>query len=193
MNKTLLVIYSIILVAFGVPNIALAQMNKTHSAAISDDIHTMSSITTTTTTYPTFSAIGTISSLNFDNNSILDIVTAKKVILSGHWSLYVNNGSLSFFETDFIAAPADGGVSHTHQLVNLVSNDPKPIQLTSNGSTSIIGTVDVKINGVNIWNGVKVTIVIAKGSSVSITLNDMDTAHHFMRQPIYGIVNRLMF
>jgi hypothetical protein len=191
MKKTPLVIYSIIMVAVGVPNIALAQINKTYSAAISDDIHTISS--TTTITYPTFSAVGTISSLNFDSNSILDIVTAKKIILSGHWSLYVNNGSLSFFEADFIAAPADGGVSHTHQLVNLVSDDPKPIQVTSNGSTSIIGTVDVKINGVNIWNGVKVTIIIAKGSTVSITLDDMETAHHFMRQPIYGTVNRLMF
>jgi len=205
MNKTSLVIYSIIILSLGLSNIvcgsifganglALAQMNETKSDAMSDDnTNTEGNTISTTNTYRTFSAVGAISSLNFDNNSVSDIAIAKKVVLSGHWSLYVNNGTLSFFEVDFTAAPADGGVSHTHQIVNFMYTGTKPIQLTSNGSTSIVGIADVKINGVNLWNGVKSTVLISKGSTITIILDDMATHHHFTRQPIYGIVERLMF
>lgn len=141
----------------------------------------------------TFWAVGSISSLNFYSNNISNIATSKKVILSGDWSINVNNGSVAFFEADFIAAPTDGGVSHTHQITNLVVQDLKPIQLSSNGSTFILGTTDVKLNGINYWNDVKTRILISKGSTITIILDDTDTQHHFMRQPIYGIVDRLMY
>jgi archaellum component FlaF (FlaF/FlaG flagellin family) len=151
--------------------------------------------TNTTTTFLTFSAMGTISSLNFYNNVIpQDIAAAKKIVLSGYWNLHVNNGKLSFFEADFVAAPDDGSTSHTHQLTNFISsNNTKPIQITGNGSTVISGAIDVRINGINIWNDVKVTIFIFKGSTITITLDDIETEHHFTRQPIYGIVDRLAF
>lgn len=142
----------------------------------------------------TFSAMGTISSLNFVNNSLPDIATAKKVVLSGYWSLHVNNGRLAFFEADFVAAPVDGNISHTHQITNFIpNNNTKPIQLNADGSTAISGTVDVRINGINIWDGVNATILISKGSTITISLDDAMTEHHFGSQPIYGIVNRLMF
>jgi hypothetical protein len=146
-----------------------------------------------TNVYPNFSAVGRISSLNFDNNSVLDIAAAKKVVLSGDWSVNVNNGSISFFEADFIAAPSDGSVSHTHQLVNLIGEGGLPIQILSNGNASIVGTIDVKLNGISLWNAVKTTILISKGSTITIILSDLDTRHHFMKQPIYGIVDRLMY
>jgi hypothetical protein len=142
----------------------------------------------------TFSAMGTISSLNFVSNSIPDIATVKKIVLSGYWSLHVNNGMLSFFEADFVAAPVDGNISHTHQITNFIpNNNTKPIHLTADGSTAISGTVDVRLNGISIWNGVNATIFISKGSTITISLDDVMTEHHFGRQPIYGIVNRLMF
>jgi hypothetical protein len=142
----------------------------------------------------TFSAIGTISSLNFVNNSIPDIATAKKIVLSGYWSLHVNNGRLAFFEADFVAAPVDGNISHTHQITDFIpNNNTKPIQLSADGSTAISGTADVRINGINIWDGVNATILISKGSTITISLDDIMTKHHFGSQPIYGIVNRLMF
>lgn len=144
-------------------------------------------------TFGTFHAVGTIASLNFYSNNISDIATSKKVILSGDWNLNVNNGSVSSFEADFVAAPVEGSASHIHELVNLVVKDAKPIQLASNGNASIVGTIDVKLNGINYWNDVKTTILISKGSSVTITLDDIDTEHHFMRQPIYGLVDRLMY
>ncbi len=146
-----------------------------------------------TNVYPNFSAVGRISSLNFYNNSLADIAAADKVVLSGDWSINVNNGSISFFEADFIAAPSDGSVSHTHELVNLIVEGGHPIQIMSNGNASIVGMIDIKLNGISLWNAVKTTILISKGSTVTIMLNDLDTHHHFMKQPIYGIVDRLMY
>jgi hypothetical protein len=149
--------------------------------------------TKTHTTYGTFSAVGRISSLIFDNNTVMDISSARKVILTGDWSINVNNGNVSFFEADFVAAPADGSVSHMHELVNLLVKDAQPILITSNGNASIVGTIDVKLNGISFWNDVKTTILISKGSTISISLNDEATHHHFMKQPIYGMVDRLSY
>jgi len=149
--------------------------------------------TSNSTVYKSFSAVGRISSLNFDNYSVPDIAAAKKVILSGDWIINVNNGNISFFEADFVAAPADGSVSHMHELVNLLVKDDQPVQITSSGNASIVGTIDVKLNGFNFWNGVKTTVLISKGSTVTIYLDDLDTNHHFMKQPIYGIVDRLSY
>ena len=191
MNKNafaLILIISLTLVVianngYNFNQIIFAQTNKTEP----------SETNSLTNGYPTFSAVGRISSLNFDNNSVSDIAAAKKVVLSGDWSINVNNGTVSFFEADFVAAPSDGSVSHMHELVNLKVKDAEPIQLSSNGNASIIGTIDVKLNGINYWNDVKTTILISKGSTVTIILDDIDTGHHFMKQPIYGIVDRLSY
>lgn len=199
MNKITWAICLIIVVAFGlnvmkdsvcsINQIAFALMNKTNNS----DVLSSEKNSLCMSRNCTFSAVGTISSLNFYSNSISDIATSKKVVLSGDWILNVNNGTVSFFEADFVAAPAEGSVSHIHELVNLVVKDVKPIQLTSNGSTSILGTVDVNLNGINYWNDVKTSILVSKGSTITIFLNDIDTEHHFMKQPIYGIVDRLMY
>ena len=199
MNKITWAICLIIVVAFGlnvmkdsvcsINQIAFALMNKTNNS----DVLSSEKNSLCMSRNCTFSAVGTISSLNFYSNSISDIAASKKVVLSGDWILNVNNGTVSFFEADFVAAPAEGSVSHIHELVNLVVKDVKPIQLTSNGSTSILGTVDVNLNGINYWNDVKTSILVSKGSTITIFLNDIDTEHHFMKQPIYGIVDRLMY
>ena len=80
-----------------------------------------------------------------------------------------------------------------HELVNLQVKDAQPIQLASDGSISITGTIDIKVNGIGFWNGVKTNVLISKGSSITILLDDIDSNHHFMRQPIYGIVDRLIY
>jgi len=172
--------------------LAVAQMIKSNDAneSINGNVKVNATLSNTINT---FSVEGTISSLNFNNNSIPNIAIAKKIVISGHWSLYINKGNVSFFEADFIAAPIDGSVSHTHQLVNLKSLDAAPIHLTSNGSTSIFGTADVMMNGINVWKDVKISLVISNGSAITIALDDTDTQHHFTSQPVYGIVERLAF
>ena len=92
---------------------ALSQTNKTTKVPDTTSPHNIITVGTeknttgmtpatmtsgTATTFLTFSAMGTISSLNFNNDDdgvLQDIAAAKKIILSGYWNLYVNNGKLS--------------------------------------------------------------------------------------------------
>ena len=68
------------------------------------------------------------------------------------------------------------------------------IQLTpdNNNSLSINGTVDIKINRKTVWNNVDLSIIMSKGSTITIDPNDKQTDNHFGDQQVYGIVNRLI-
>jgi hypothetical protein len=52
--------------------------------------------------------------------------------------------------------------------------------------------VDIKINGKTIWNNVDLSIIMSKGSTITIDPNDKQTDNHFGDQQVYGIVNRLI-
>lgn len=74
----------------------------------------------------------------------------------------------------------DGSVGHIHQITNFKDNKEKGrIQLTLDNSLSINGTVDIKLNGITIWNDVDISISISKGSTFSIDPNDNETGNHF--------------
>lgn len=91
MNKISLVIWLIIVVALGLNvmkdgictfnQMAFAQMNKTNSP----NVIGMERNLLWMSRNGTFSAVGTISSLNFYSNSASDIAESKKVILSGDY------------------------------------------------------------------------------------------------------------
>ena len=66
------------------------------------------------------------------------------------------------------------------------------VQLKPDNTLSVNGTVDVKINGVIVWHNAHVSILISKGNTVAIRLNDKDTQNHFGQQPVLGIVTRLI-
>jgi hypothetical protein len=63
--------------------------------------------------------------------------------------------------------------------------------LTPDKSISISGILDVGTNGKKAWNDVHTTVVISKGRTITISLDDKDTQRHFMGQQIYGIVKRI--
>jgi hypothetical protein len=141
----------------------------------------------------TFSSIGTISSLviTIPENEF-NITNAFKVILTGDWVLNVHNGTVTNFESNFLASPMDGSRGHIHQITNFSTKENEMIQLTpNNNSLSINGTADIKINGITIWNNVDLSIII-KESTITIDPNDKQTDNHFGDQQIYGIVNRLI-
>jgi hypothetical protein len=144
----------------------------------------------------TFDINGVISSLVLGmppNANTVDMATIQKFILSGDWSMTVNQGKLTNFKASFYTGPINGGTSnHTHQMNNFrVSNDSSLIHLTPDNSVSILGIVDVGTNGKKAWNDVNATIVISKGRTISINLADEDTQRHFMGQQIYGIVKKI--
>ena len=160
-----------------------------HSQSITDSNSSINANSTTT-----FSSIGTISSLVLTvPENEFNITNAFKVILTGDWILNVHNGTLTNFEANFLASPMDGSRGHIHQITNFSTNENAMIQFTpNNNSLSINGTADIKINGKTIWNNVDLSIIMSKGSTITIDPNDKQTDNHFGDQQVYGIVNRLI-
>ena len=149
---------------------------------------------TTTKPTDTFSMNGAISSLVLGmppNTKAIDMVTVQKFILSGDWSMKVDKGKLTSFAANFYTGPVNGGTSnHTHQLSNFRVNNGNYV-LTPDKSISISGILDVGTNGKKAWKDVHTTVVISKGRTITISLEDKDTQRHFMGQQIYGIVKRI--
>jgi hypothetical protein len=149
---------------------------------------------TTTKPTDTFSMNGAISSLVLGmppNTKAIDMGTVQKFILSGDWSMKVDKGKLISFAANFYTGPVNGGTSnHTHQLSNFRVNNGSYV-LTPDKTISISGILDVGTNGKKAWNDVHTTVVISKGRTITISLDDKDTQRHFMGQQIYGIVKRI--
>ena len=147
----------------------------------------------------TFSVIGTISSLVITvPQHEFNITNAFKVILTGDWNLNVLNGTVTNFETNFLASPMDGSMGHIHQITNFHTNEDDrnmtitPISDNNSNSLSINGTADIKINGITIWKDADLSITISKGNTITIDPDEKDTENHFGNQQVYGIVNRLI-
>ncbi len=163
------------------------------------------------TSRDTFTGTGKISSLIFvhekaagnntsekkitSNNNSSDIATlsviAKKFVLSGNWDLKVENGKPTAFTAKFIKVLSDGNRWHTHEITNFKSNNDTRIELKPDNTVSFSGTVDVKLNNTSPWNGTNVNIMISKGKTISIILDDKATGDHFQGQPIYGVVESI--
>ena len=166
------------------------QKMLSHSQYIANSNSSIDAKSTTT-----FSSIGTISSLVITvPENEFNITNAFKVILTGDWVLNVHNGTITNFEANFLASPMDGSMGHIHQITNFSANKNEMIQLTpdNNNSLSINGTVDIKINGKTVWNNVDLSIIMSKGSTITIDPNDKQTDNHFGDEQVYGIVNRLI-
>ena len=151
-----------------------------------------SQTSTSTASSATFDMDGVISSLILGvsaNTKTIDLTTVQKFILSGDWSMSVDQGKLTNFNANFYTGPVNGDNNHTHQLSNFRVNNNSPIQLSPDNSLSISGILNVGTAGNNAWNDVNTTVVISNGRTISISLDDSDTQRHFMDQQIYGIVN----
>jgi hypothetical protein len=154
---------------------------------------TTAAATTTPSSIDTFDMNGAIGSLIFgvaENTKTIDMSKVQKFILSGNWSMNVNKGKLTNFVAYFYTGHVNGANNHTHQLTNFKVNNNSPIKLTSDKSISISGFLNVGTNGKKAWNNVNATVVISKGRTIAISLDDHDTQRHFMGQQIYGVVEK---
>src|SRR5215216_3473685 len=152
-----------------------AQTNETTTAATSNSTSMNGNTTGATASIApinTFSATGDIGSLIFVTQKSINatinpssLSDATKFLLSGDWNLTVNGGKVTNFAAKFIKVLNDSTKWHTHDIINFKSsnNTTMQVQLSSNKSASIPGTVDVKLNNTNAWNGVKTNILISKG------------------------------
>lgn len=118
-------------------------------------------------------------------------VNAKKFVLSGNWDLKVENGKNITFTAKFIKVLADGNRWHTHEITNFKPDNGTRIRLNQGNTVSISGTVDVKLNNTTPWNGTDVNIMIFKGKTIEIVLDNTATGDHFQGQPIYGVVESI--
>ena len=118
-------------------------------------------------------------------------VNSKKFVLSGNWDLKVEDGKPTAFTAKFIKVLSDGNRWHTHEITNFKSNNDTRVELKPDNTMSFSGTVDVKLNNTSPWNGTNVNIMISKGKTISIILDDNATGDHFQGQPIYGIVESI--
>jgi hypothetical protein len=156
------------------------------------EAQTMSAEITPTNTFGLEGQIGSLVLGMSPNTKTVDMTTVPKFILSGDWSMNVEQGNLTNFNASFYTGPVNGADNHTHQLGNFRVNDSGPIQLSSDKTVSLSGILDLGTNGKEAWNDVNATVDISKGRSISIELADEDTERHFMGQHIYGIVERLI-
>ena len=73
----------------------------------------------------------------------------------------------------------DGTKPHMHQISNFKSTNKKSIELTSNGSSLINGTADIKINGQVVWKDAHISVMISNNRTFMLDPNDGDTDNHF--------------
>jgi hypothetical protein len=117
--------------------------------------------------------------------------TEKPFILTGDWNLSVKNGKARDFTANFTMLHIDGTGSHVIKLINFQADANRTVYLGSDGTASIIGTVDVELNGTDKWKGVHTIIVIERLNTIYVVLDSNATANYFKGQPIYGITELL--
>ena len=164
------------------------------TTALSNQTTSITALSQTSPSTATFDMDGVISSLILGipaNTKTIDMTTVEKFILSGDWTMSVDQGKLTNFNANFYTGPVNGANNHTHQLSNFRVNNNSPIQLSSDNSLSISGILNVGTARNNAWNNVNTTVVISNGRTISISLDDNDTQSHFKDQQIYGIVKEI--
>ena len=182
-----------------------AQTNQMSSAADSnstkmDEKTNSTQATASVSPIKTFSANGDISSLIFVTQKPINatinsasLSNATKFVLSGDWNLTVSAGKVTNFAAKFIKVLNDSSKWHTHDIINFKPSNTNNtiVQLSPDKSTSIPGTVDIKLNNTSAWNNVKTNILISKGKVFTINLDNNATSNHFQGQPIYGVVQSI--
>jgi hypothetical protein len=96
----------------------------------------------------------------------------------------VDNGSSTGFGTNMTWYNSNGKASHTHEFRNLSAGAG-----TIQGNNIIInGLMNVGTNHQIVWKNVPTTISIHAGKTISISVAENATNHHFAGQSIFGVV-----
>jgi len=123
-------------------------------------------------------------------NSLITSPTTKW-IASGNWSMNVNNGNVTLFETKMTWNNINGTDAHSHEFQNFKVS--KPISLNqSDNNISIKGLMNVGTNHRVVWKDIPSTIDIKGKKTISISVDDNMTNQHFASQPILGVVKSFL-
>jgi hypothetical protein len=120
----------------------------------------------------TFSAAGAIGSLAGDADD--------PVIITGRWSLDVQDDSVTGFSANLTMVNASGAGYRTIQLSNLSSTD---VTVDAGGTALVAGTLDITVNDTEKLSGVDATISLARLRALNMTLGYLD-------EPVYGTADQ---
>lgn len=163
------------------------------------------------TSNSSFNAEGTINTILFlqdlSNNAepiIKDINTnsSSKYLLGGKWRIDVLKDNLTYFKSNFTMIEVDGRGIHFHTIVfKPLSNesDDQDLQgrlgaLYENKSNASLGfkcNVDIYTNGVLEWKDVPITVSLVNEKVIVMDINDKKSLEHFLKNPIYGLINSI--
>src|SRR5919205_956962 len=107
-------------------------------------------------------------------------------ILSGNWTFKVVKGLIKDFKAKFTMFSINGTERHIYELYDFRPKLNNFNHISSSQGNIISGTIDVKLNGEEIWKGINCTLTISKDSIIMILLNSRSTENEFNNQPIYG-------
>jgi hypothetical protein len=134
--------------------------------------------------FKSFIATGKINTINY--------ALPNTWIGDGTFSMRVIDGDVEDFGIAMRFINSNGSPSppsHTHEIQNF-DNDEE-VTLTPNNSVKLIGDSVVTTNHMNPWKHVGTNITIGEGKTISISLDDEKTNHHFAGQPIYGLITSI--
>ena len=158
-----------------------------------------------------FNAEGTINTILFlrgesnDTQSELnDINTnlSSKYLLGGKWRVDVSKDNVTYFKTNFTMIETDGHNIHYHTIVykpvsnQSVSQDMQGklgtfFKNKGSNSSGFNCNVDVYTNGVLEWENVPTTVSFINSKVIMIDIKDVKTVQHFLKSPIYGLINSI--
>ena len=124
-------------------------------------------------------------------NTVINVPNGKW-LASGNWSIILNNGNVTTFETKMTWYNSSGTNAHTHELTNFraAAGDIQTLPMSGPANQIIIkGVTDVGSNSRVSWFEVPTIITINDRKILSISLDDNKTNHHFGGQPLLGIVD----
>jgi hypothetical protein len=124
-------------------------------------------------------------------NTVINVANGKW-LANGNWSIILNNGNVTTFETKMTWYNSSGTNAHTHELTNFrpAAGEIQTLPMSGPANQIIIkGVTDVGSNNRVSWFEVPTTITINDRKIISISLDDNKTNHHFGGQPLLGIVD----
>lgn len=162
-------------------------------------------------TNSSFNAEGTISTILFlrgksnDTQPVVnDINTnlSSKYLLGGKWRADVLRDNVTYFKTNFTMIETDGRNIHYHTIVykpiskQSVSQDMQGklgtfFKNKGSNSSGFNCNVDVYTNGVLEWENVPIRVSFINSKVIMIDIKDEKTVEHFLKSPIYGLINSI--
>jgi len=160
-----------------------------------------------------FNTEGTINTILFlkgksnDTHPVISDINANlssKYVLGGKWRVDVLKDNVTYFKTNFTMIETDGRNIHYHTIVykpisnQSVSqeNQGKLGTFSKNKNTNSSGfdcNADVYTNGVLEWENVPITVSFINSKVIMIDIKDEKTVEHFLKSPIYGLINSIDF